>query len=87
LLHGRIIIVIVPIVGMLAGSTISGMVIALMEVLKEVQENRDKVETSLAFGASRMEACKPIAQHALLVALTPVVNQMRCVYPNRGRLL
>ncbi|KAG5634846.1 hypothetical protein H0H81_000523 [Sphagnurus paluster] len=30
----------------------------------------------LAFGASRMEACKPIAREALRLALTPVINQM-----------
>lgn len=68
----------VPIAGMLVGSTISGMVVALTVVLQELQENRDKVETYLAFGASRMEASKPIAQQALYTALTPVVNQMRC---------
>lgn len=69
---------------MLAGSTISGMVVALTAVLKEVQENRDRVETFLAFGASRMEAAKPIAQQALLIALTPVVNQMRCEHLDQG---
>lgn len=68
----------VPIAGMLVGSTISGMVVTLTVVLQELQENRDKVETYLAFGASRMEASKPIAQQALYTALTPVVNQMRC---------
>ncbi|KAF8577772.1 UPF0014-domain-containing protein [Ramaria rubella] len=69
----------IPIVGMLAGSTISGMVVALMAVLREVHENRDKIETYLAFGASRIEASIPIAQQALLLALTPVVNQMSVI--------
>lgn len=40
-------------------------------------ENQDKVETYLAFGASRFEACKPIATDALRLALTPNINQMR----------
>ena len=40
-------------------------------------DNRDKVETYLAFGASRLEACKPIATEALRLALTPTINQMR----------
>lgn len=31
----------------------------------------------LAFGASRFEACKPIAKEALRLALTPNINQMR----------
>ena len=42
-------------------------------------ENRDKVETYLAFGATRFEACKPIATDALRLALTPNINQMRFV--------
>jgi len=44
-------------------------------------ENRDKVEMYLAFGASRFEACRPIATEALRLALTPTINQMRCASP------
>ncbi|KAG6873466.1 hypothetical protein C0995_015169 [Termitomyces sp. Mi166 len=43
------------------------------------RENRDKVEMLLAYGASRMEACNPIAREALRLALTPVVNQMSVI--------
>lgn len=64
---------------MLCGSTISGMVVAVSFVLRELQDNRDKVEMYLAFGASRLEACRPIAQEALRLALLPTVNQMRSV--------
>ena len=85
----------IPIVGMLCGSTISGIVVAVSHVLKELEqvfysieimipdsltlnsENGDKVEMYLSFGASRMEACRPIAQEALRLALTPTINQMR----------
>lgn len=35
------------------------------------------MEIYLAFGASRMEACKPIAIDGLIMALTPPINQMR----------
>jgi hypothetical protein len=42
-------------------------------------ENRDKTETLLAFGASRLEACRPLAVNALRLALMPTINQMRCV--------
>ncbi|KAI5119652.1 hypothetical protein M0805_009013 [Coniferiporia weirii] len=66
----------IPIVGMLCGATISGVVITLNFVLKEIHENRDKVETYLAFGASRLEACQPVAKEALRLALTPPINQM-----------
>ncbi|KAG6856268.1 hypothetical protein H0H87_005953 [Tephrocybe sp. NHM501043] len=69
----------IPIVGMLCGSTISGIVVSVTYVLKELQENRDKVEMYLTFGASRMEACRPVAREALRLALTPVVNQMSVI--------
>lgn len=37
-------------------------------VVRELTDNRDKVETYLAFGASRMEACLPLARDALRLA-------------------
>ena len=41
------------------------------------RENRDKVEIYLAFGATRVEACRPIAIEALKLALTPTINSMK----------
>ena len=41
------------------------------------RENRDKVEIYLAFGATRIEACRPIAIQALKLALTPTINNMK----------
>ncbi|THH31496.1 hypothetical protein EUX98_g2698 [Antrodiella citrinella] len=69
----------IPVVGMLCGSTISGIVVSVTYVLKEIYENKDKVETYLAFGATRFEACKPIAKEALRLALTPTINQMSVI--------
>ncbi|KAF8837475.1 UPF0014-domain-containing protein [Paxillus ammoniavirescens] len=69
----------IPIVGMLCGNTISGVVVAVAYVLKEMYDNRDKVEMYLAFGASRFEACLPIAREALRLALTPTINQMSVI--------
>ncbi|KAG2018319.1 hypothetical protein CC2G_007755 [Coprinopsis cinerea AmutBmut pab1-1] len=66
----------IPIVGMLCGSTISGIVVATSYVLKELMENRDKVEIYLAFGATRTEACQPIVVEALRLALTHPINNM-----------
>ncbi|KAH7912817.1 hypothetical protein BJ138DRAFT_1147476 [Hygrophoropsis aurantiaca] len=69
----------IPIVGMLCGGTVSGIVVSVTYVLKEIYDNRDKVEMYLAFGASRFEACKPIARDALKLALTPTINQMSVI--------
>jgi len=69
----------IPIFGMLCGSTISGIVVATGFVLRELQENRGNIEVYLAFGASRFEACKPIAVEALRLALLPTINQMSVI--------
>ena len=41
------------------------------------RENRDKIEIYLAFGATRVEACRPIAIQALKLALMPTINSMK----------
>ncbi|KAJ3563823.1 hypothetical protein NP233_g8688 [Leucocoprinus birnbaumii] len=66
----------IPVVGMLCGSTVTGVTVSVNYLLKEFQENRDKIEVYLAYGASRIEACRPIAIEALRVALTPSINSM-----------
>jgi ABC-type iron transport system FetAB permease component len=40
---------------------------------------RDTVEVLLTHGASRFEACRPVAAEALRTALLPVLNQMSVV--------
>jgi len=69
----------IPIVGMMCGNTISGVVVVVTYVLKEMYDNRDKVEMYLAFGASRFEASLPIAREAIRLALTPTINQMSVI--------
>jgi len=69
----------IPTLGMLCGNTISGIVVSITSVLKELEENRDKVEMQLAFGASRYEAAKPLATEALKLALLPTINQMSVI--------
>lgn len=62
---------------MILGNAISAIGVGLNAVQKEFAENRDKVETYLAMGASRFEAVKPVGVEALKLALLPTVNQMR----------
>jgi len=66
----------IPIVGMLCGNAIAGVMVSQSYILKELDENRDKTETLLAYGASRLEACRPLAVEALRLALMPTINQM-----------
>ncbi|KAH9970565.1 UPF0014-domain-containing protein [Lactifluus volemus] len=69
----------IPVVGMLCGNAISGVSVAMSYVLKELDENRDKTETLLAFGASRLEACRSLVVAALRLALLPTINAMSII--------
>ncbi|KAF5379768.1 hypothetical protein D9615_005721 [Tricholomella constricta] len=72
----------IPIVGMLCGNTISGITVCVRFLLRELQENRDKVEIYLAFGATRMEASKSMASSvpSLLIPSTAfLINGMGSV--------
>jgi len=69
----------IPILGMITGNAISGTAVSANFITKEVTENKDKIETYLAFGATRMEACLPLARDALKLSLLPTVNQMSVI--------
>ncbi|KIP10919.1 hypothetical protein PHLGIDRAFT_22003 [Phlebiopsis gigantea 11061_1 CR5-6] len=69
----------IPVVGILCGSIIANIVIAVDHVLRQLDENTDRIETYLAFGASRFEACRPLALAALRLALTPTISQMSVI--------
>jgi len=69
----------IPIVGMMCGNAVGGVLVLQSFILKELDENHDKTETLLAFGASRFEACRPLAVEALRLALMPIITQMSVI--------
>lgn len=64
---------------MLLGNAISAIGVGVNNVTTEFTVNRDKIESALAMGASRFEACRPIAVEALKLALLPTINQMSII--------
>lgn len=58
---------------------ISAVSVAMNAVSTQFADNRDKIETYLAMGASRYEACRPIAVESLKLALLPTINQMSII--------
>lgn len=64
---------------MILGNAISAIGVGINTISRELSENKDKVETYLAMGASRFEAVKPAAVEALKLALLPTVNQMSVI--------
>ncbi|KAF5310787.1 hypothetical protein D9619_007997 [Psilocybe cf. subviscida] len=66
----------IPVIGMLCGSAISGVVVTINFLLTELQDNKDKIEIILAFGGTRREAVRPVVTQALRLALTAPINNM-----------
>ena len=48
-----------------------------MQLIFFSRENRDKIEIYLTFGATRVEACRPILIEALKLVLIPLITSMR----------
>ncbi|GAB4820660.1 hypothetical protein N2152v2_007706 [Parachlorella kessleri] len=69
----------IPMLGMLLGNACSGIAVGLSTVLEELSTGRDKVESLLAMGATRLEATRELIQRSTRVALTPILNQMNVV--------
>ncbi|KAF9560528.1 hypothetical protein EC968_006131 [Mortierella alpina] len=45
----------------------------------DLSENKEKIELYLSMGASRWEACRPIAVEAMRRAMMPTINQMSII--------
>lgn len=66
----------IPTLGMLLGNCISGVSVGLSAVMEELTTGKGRIELLLAIGATRMEATRETLQRCLVLALTPVLNQM-----------
>jgi putative ABC transport system permease protein len=70
---------VIPILGMILGNALTGVSLGLDRALSELKEGRARVEASLAFGATRWEAARPVLQESLRSGLIPIVNSMSVV--------
>lgn len=71
--------VFIPTMGMLLGNVMSGMAVALSSCLSSVSNQKEQIETYLAFGASRWEAGQSIAVEAVRLSMLPTINQMSVI--------
>jgi putative ABC transport system permease protein len=53
--------------------------LGLDSALVSFDEHRDRVEASLAFGATRWEAARPVVANAMRTGLVPILNAMSAV--------
>ncbi|NVK17550.1 MAG: iron export ABC transporter permease subunit FetB [Methylocystaceae bacterium] len=66
----------IPLLGMVLGNTMTGISIGLTTLTNSLKQERDAVETRLALGHSRFQACQNVVRHALHTGLIGIVNSM-----------
>lgn len=66
----------IPIMGMMAGSSMSTISIAVSATVTNIAERKSNIEALLSLGASRWEASKDIFRSSIVLGLTPIINQM-----------
>ncbi|KAJ1911376.1 hypothetical protein H4219_005962 [Mycoemilia scoparia] len=66
----------IPTMGMLLGNCMVGMSIGISSAITSLKTHRDRIETYLAFGATRWEIARPVVTKALREALMPTINNM-----------
>lgn len=69
----------IPALGMALGNAISGVTITTACILDSFHTSRSNIEVYLSHGASRYEACLPLATSSLRLALLPMISNMSVI--------
>jgi putative ABC transport system permease protein len=69
----------IPLLGMILGNTLNGVSLGIDRLGSELLGKRDQVDGSLALGATRWEAARPLIQEAVKTGLIPTINAMMVV--------
>lgn len=68
--------VVIPLLGMVLGNSLTGISLGLDRFLAELQRQRGEVEMQLCLGASRWECCRGLFASATRTAMIPILNTM-----------
>ena len=68
--------VLIPLLGMVLGNSLTGISLGLDRFLSELRQRRDEVELRLTLGATRWEACREVFGSAARTAMIPILNTM-----------
>jgi len=68
--------VVIPLLGMVLGNSLTGISLGLDRFLSELRNRRGEVETLLTLGATRWESCRDIFAGATRTAMIPILNTM-----------
>jgi putative ABC transport system permease protein len=67
---------VLPILGMVLGSTLTSVSLALQVLTEGAERERGAIETRIALGATRFAAFATVQRRALRTAITPLLNMM-----------
>lgn len=70
---------VIPVLGMVLGNTLNGVALGLDTLLAGLAEERARIETLLAHGATRREASLDLVRRAVRTGLIPILNSMMAV--------
>ena len=68
--------VVIPLLGMVLGNSLTGISLGLDRFLSELRQRRDEVELRLTMGGTRWEACRDVFASATRTAMIPILNTM-----------
>lgn len=68
--------VVIPLLGMVLGNSLTGISLGLDRFLSELRNRRGEVETLLSLGATRWESCREVFSGATRTAMIPILNTM-----------
>jgi putative ABC transport system permease protein len=68
--------VVIPLLGMVLGNSLTGISLGLDRFLSELRSRRGEVEMLLAHGATRWESCRDVFAGATRTAMIPILNTM-----------
>lgn len=68
--------VVIPLLGMVLGNSLTGVSLGLDRFLNELHQRRDEVELRLTLGATRWQACRDVFATATRTAMIPILNTM-----------
>ena len=69
----------IPMLGMILGNGLTGISLGLETCLKQLDEERGRIDAVLAFGATTWEAARPVVAESLRTGMIPILNSMSVV--------
>lgn len=67
---------VIPVAGMVLGNGLNAVGLGFRTFLSSIGDRPERVLLSLSFAASRDEAIRPSIKHAMITALTPIMNSL-----------